>query len=298
MKHIRFAGPTLWNHLFLLYQVFVQTHTVPENLKTGVILPLFKGKGAKANNKDNYRGITMFATLCKIYEMILLNRLEVFAKQKGFFSEMQFGFQEGIGCIEASFTILETINHMLERGCKIFSCFLDVRKAFDTVWIDGLLYKLFIELGVGGRMWLTIKDLYTDVKAQVLYSGSLSRQFKVSQGTGQGRILAPFMYKVYINALLSTLTNHAYAIFINGLRVSSPSFADDISLLTTQQSFLAVLMHICYCYSLKWRYEFNNSKSGVVTFGETKAVHYQSMKTRERILGRNTVDELYEYKNL
>ena len=33
-------------------------------------------------------------------------------------------------------------------------------------------------------MWLTIKDLYTDVKAQVLYSGSLSRQFKVSQGTG------------------------------------------------------------------------------------------------------------------
>ena len=51
-------------------------------------------------------------------------------------------------------------------------------------------------------------------------------------------------------------------------------------------------------YSLKWRYEFNNSKSGVVTFGETKAVHYQSMKTREWILGGNTVDELYEYKNL
>ena len=261
---------------------------MPENLKTGVILPLFKGKGAKANNKDNYRGIIMFPTLCKIYEMILLSRLEPFAKQKGFFSgffsEMQFVFQEGIGYIEASFTILETINHMIERGCKIFSCFLDVRKA---------LSKFFIVLGVGGRMWLTIKDLYTDVKAQVLYS------FKISQGTGQGRMLAPFyMYKVYINDLLNTLTNHAYAIFINGLRVSSPSFADEISLLTAQQSFLAVLMHICYCYSLKWRYEFNNSKSVVVTFGETKAVHYQSMRTREWILGGDTVDELYEYKNL
>ena len=45
-------------------------------------------------------------------------------------------------------------------------------------------------------MWLAIKDLYTDVKAQVLYSGELSREFDVSQGTGQGRIFAPFMYKV------------------------------------------------------------------------------------------------------
>ena len=54
----------------------------------------------------------MFPTVCKICEMILLSRLEVFAKQNGFFSEMQFGFQEGIGCIEASITILETINHM------------------------------------------------------------------------------------------------------------------------------------------------------------------------------------------
>ena len=53
---------------------------------------------------------------------------------------MQFGFQEDVGCIDALFTILETISHMLERGSKIFGCFLDVRKAFDTVWIDELLY--------------------------------------------------------------------------------------------------------------------------------------------------------------
>ena len=101
-----------------------------------------------------------------------------------------------------------------------------------------------------------------------------------------------------LDMLLNTLTNHAYAILINGLRVSSPSFTDDISLLTTQQSFLAVLMHICYCYSLKWRYEFNNSKTGVVTFGETKAVYYQSIKTLEWILGGDTLDKLYEYKKL
>ena len=208
-EHIRFAGPPLCHLLHELYGQFFLNFTVPKSLKTGLILLLFKGKGAKANNKDNYRGITLFPTLCKVYEMILLNRLEKFAAQKGYFAELQFGFSEGVGCIEASFTILETINHILEPGSKVFSCFLDVRKAFDTVWIDGLLFKLFSDLGINGRMWLALKDLYTDIKARVLFAGSLSREFNISQGTGQGRLLAPFMYKVYIMVFLRHYQNTA-----------------------------------------------------------------------------------------
>ena len=197
-----------------------------------------------------------------------------------------------------STTRYDSLASYLAKGSKIFSCFLEVRKAFDTVWIDGLLYKLFTELGIGGRMWLAIKDLYTGIKAQVLYSGFLSRQFSVSQGTGQGRILAPFMYNVYINAMLITLLNYAYALNINGLSLHSPSLADDISLLAIQPSFLRVFMQMCDCHSLKWRYEFNNFKSGVVTFGETRVVHCDSMKRREWILGGEIVDELYEYRHL
>ena len=96
----------------------------------------------------------------------------------------------------------------------MFSCFLDVRKAFDTVWIDGLPFKLFSGLGIKGRMWLVIEDLYTDVKAKVLFAGALLREIDILQGTGQGRILAPFMYKAYINSLLKVLTDHCYAISI------------------------------------------------------------------------------------
>ena len=65
--------------------------------------------------------------------MISLNRLDSFAAHTDFFSEMKFGFQEGVGCTEASFTILETINQMLKWGSKVFGCFLHVCKAFDTV---------------------------------------------------------------------------------------------------------------------------------------------------------------------
>ena len=146
-------------------------------------------------------------------------------------------------------------------------------------------------------MWKVIKDLYTNVKAQVLYAGSLSRKIDVSQGTGQGRILAPFMYKVYVNGLLCVLT--CFAMFINGLRIpSSPSFADDITLLALHSSFLKMFMSICYKYGVKWRYESNHSKSGIVTFGESKPQHFESIKNRVWLLGDTIVDELYEYKNL
>ena len=230
-EHIRYAGPPPWKFLFQLYQQLLVDFSVSKSMKTGIILPLFKGNGAKANNKDNYRGMTLFSTLCKVYEMILLNRLETFANKKGYFSELQFGFSEGAGCVEASFTILETINHMLERGSKVFTCFLDVRKAFDTVWIDGLLLKLFTELGIKWRTWLVMKNIKIDVKARVLFSDELSREFDISQGTGQGRILVPFMHKVYINSLLSILSEHCFAISVNTLSLPCPSFADDVTLL-------------------------------------------------------------------
>ena len=69
----------------------------------------------------------MFPTLCKIYEIILLKWIEKFASERNFFSDLQFGFKEGVGCTEASFTILETINqshHGKGRKslCMLFRC--------------------------------------------------------------------------------------------------------------------------------------------------------------------------------
>ena len=116
--------------------------------------------------------------------------------------------------------------------------------------------------------------------------------------TEQGRILAPFMYKIYKNSLLEELSSHSYAVFINSIELTSPTFADDISLLALQPSFLQTFKKICFQYSLKWRYGFNNSKSGVVTFGETKSTHFKSMQDRKWFLGESSVDELYEYKTL
>ena len=84
---------------------------------------------------------------------MLLNRLENYVSQKGLFSDMQFSFKEEYGALKChSLFLRPLINHMHERGSKVFSCFLDIHKAFDTVWIEGLLYKLFSEFRIRGRM--------------------------------------------------------------------------------------------------------------------------------------------------
>ena len=57
-------------------------------------------------------------------------------------------------------------------------------------------------------------------------------------------------------------------------------------------------MNLCYACSIKWRYEFNHLKSGIVTFGESKRVHSEAMKEHTWVLGGESVAELHEHKNL
>ena len=71
------------------------------------------------------------------------------------------------------------------------------------------------------------------------------------------------MYKVFINGLLVELNSHSFSIAVNGLTVSCLSFADDISLLDQYPSSLQISMDSCYDYNLKWRYEFNHTKTSL-----------------------------------
>ena len=79
-------------------------------------------------------------------------------------------------------------------GVKFSAAFWMYLKPSTRYGSMGCLYMLFTELGIQGRMWLAIEDLYTDVKAQVLIAGELSGEFDISQGTGQDRILAPIRF--------------------------------------------------------------------------------------------------------
>ena len=106
------------------------------------------------------------------------------------------------------------------------------------------------------------------------------------------------MYKVYINSFLKEFSEHNFAICINSMKLSARSFADDISLLVLYPTFLQHFVNVAYEYSLKWRYEFNNTKHGTVTYGESQSLHFANMQEGSWIEHIQTVDELHKCKSL
>ena len=136
------------------------------------------------------------------------------------------------------------------------------------------------------------------VQGLVTGGGSTSDLFSIDQGSGQGRIVAPFLYKVFINRLLFIISNDPFLLLIENIPVGCQTFADDLTLLALFPSFLQHLMSIVFDFSIKWCYEFNHTKSGVILFGESKIQHARNTMSRKFNLGLDVVKKRKEYKNL
>ena len=77
--------------------------------------------------------------------------------------------------------------------------------------------KLLSELGVQGKMFSAIRSLYSDIQCYVYFNGTTTDLFPVTQGSGQGRVLPAFMYKVYINQLIKEISECKFSLTINDL---------------------------------------------------------------------------------
>ena len=136
------------------------------------------------------------------------------------------------------------------------------------------------------------------LKGQVIFNGHINSSFSTSQGSRQGRILAPFLYKVYINQLLMELCQLDIGITLFNHSLSAPSFADDMTLLACFPSCLNIMIQLACKYSCNWKYQFSYGKTGVVAFGECAVTHSKNMKVCQWKVGPYHMYEKSEYVNL
>lgn len=277
-EHLKYADISLYELLTKLFNAMRNLEYVPESCAVGKIISLYKGKKKDRLKKCSYRGITLLSALGKVFERLTLDLWMPTFQHLGIPHPMQFAYQTGRSCTQASFVIREAVYHYLERGSKVYACFLDSTKAFDTVWLDGLFFKLY-NLGIKGKTWRLLRKWYGKLTSCVSVNGLTSDLFPVLQGVRQGGVLSPWLYMCFNNDIPSEIGQKDNGISVNETWYGNVLVADDITLLSSRSSGLQAMLTSMERYSKRWRFEFNPDKSVEVTFGEsTKS--YNSLKNR------------------
>ena len=158
-----------------LFNKILDTGEMPEDWVKGLIIPVYKNKGSKSN-ADNYRGITLLSCLGKLFTSILNHRLTEFCEKNQILNETQTGFRKGYSTLDHIFVMKNLVDMFKLKKKKLFCCFVDYTKAFDSIWREALWHKL-INNGIQGKILNVIKSLYARVKSCVFLNGSKSDFF-------------------------------------------------------------------------------------------------------------------------
>ena len=143
---------------------------------------------------------------------------------------------------------------------------LDACKAFDVVWQESLLRKIYLA-GVDGSLLTTLCSLYSDATSSVKWMGRLSSPFVIKQGVRQGGVLSTLHYKLFNNDLLHMLESLGLGAFIGHINWCAPTCADDVALLGLCKKHLWELLYIVWFYKGRERYLINAQKSVEVLLG-------------------------------
>ncbi len=149
---------------------------------------------------------------------------------------------------------------------KIFGCFIDFQKAFDSVWHNGLFLKL-IESGIGGRTYDIIKDIYNGNKCCVKINDKRTYYFSQTKGVRQGCSFSPTLFNIYINELASALDKSSCpGLTLEGREIKCLLYADDLLLLSPHEEGLHQSLSNLEKYSNDWALPINMEKSKIMLF--------------------------------
>jgi hypothetical protein len=175
---------------------------MPDELAVGRIVTLFKG--GDVHDCGDYRGISLLNVVYKLLSAILNKRLVRYCDENGVLDEEQGGFRQGRGCTDQIYSLHTVVAERKGRGVDSYMCFIDVKKAYDRIWRNGL-WMCLADNGVKGKMWRVLRAMYSHTKSSVLYDGVDSDLFEVELGVRQGDVISPLLFSIFFNGLIRAL---------------------------------------------------------------------------------------------
>ena len=288
-EHIIYGGEQVWKLIGIVCNAINRIEELPTQCKRGVLIPIPKA-GSDNTYKDNNRGITISSVFAKIYEKVLMVRWEPWLRQYRVIDDAQGACQPSCSSLHTNWLLREIIAFNQERGSNVYIASLDIRKAFDTVWIKGLLYRLY-ETGIEGKLWRIICNMYENFECCIQIGGKNSSWFTVKQGVHQGAPLSMILFLIYMNPLIKELKETELCASIGDIQIGSPTFADDMMIVALSNRALQSLVQKADEFSRKWRYEYNVRKSGIMSYGK-------NTDTREILLGNTPIPRLDTMKHV
>ena len=251
--------------LYRLFNIFIHFNYIPHLLKlnVNVALPKYQSNSELNIKHDpsKYRYIGLQTSVFKIFDWILNSQLDQWQTRLHIIHESQGGFQRNRGTIEQLFIL----QHAFDVNSNLYLGFLDLRKAYDSVWIEGLFQKLKqykVPLSLLNLLNLTLNDTQCINRIGNAYGTTYTR----SNGLPQGAISSPLLFNLFINDLIQQLlVTNITVLRETNIRLNNLFFADDIALLARSASELNQLITVCESFFTTWKLCINTTKSNLLT---------------------------------
>ena len=157
-----------------LFNCILSAGDFPELWVKSIIIPVFK-KG-DVNDPGNYRGISLVSHIGKLFTTLINARLVKWSADHGVLTDAQFGLRPGYGTTDAIFALNSLISKSLRSGKRFYCCFIDYKKAFDSVKHMKLWLRL-IRLGISGKLLNVLRSMYSKLKCCVKLDGIFFKFF-------------------------------------------------------------------------------------------------------------------------
>ena len=133
--------PELSYILSELFNKCLKESRFPDCWKVSSVVPVFKNIGERSTTK-NYRPVSLLSVVSKVFEKLVNNRIVGHLEKRGLFSDFQHGFRSSRSTADLLTVVSDRIARTFNRSGATRAVALDISKAFDRAWHDGLLYKL------------------------------------------------------------------------------------------------------------------------------------------------------------